>query len=476
MKSKEAAAAAASAAEAEPPPAAATTATTTDKAMTTDTRRRRRRPSLPVVRRRRVVRAAVVAVAGAAVLAAVASLCLPASAEQMVPSLAAGDAVREEPPQACDNDGGNGGNNAHVCSSSGARTSDIQACVPPNERSSISSDGTCGTPAVADTALAPNDAGTDRSGDDGDADADEHELGGNEMKDDDETFLDDEDHDDEDNDDDRDEHNWDADALGPYQNRDIHELEAFRTAIRADRAYLIEHIRTRSQNNPSSSSTNNNKEESAELKCENEDVLCTSWALQGECDANPAYMKLHCPVACRTCPWLNAAERCRPDPDGVDALGPGDLDRRMERIVSDPDLVLRYGVEVISRPARSARDDSTANGDGMWLIVFHSFLSKEEADRLIRLGESTGYAASEVTVGFSNGQAVSSSSHARTSWNTVRNNGWGRPGNRSCSRRFLKSPESLTSALIVRTVVQRQMLSRSGPSDDGVPGLGYSEH
>jgi ShK domain-like len=378
-----------------------------------------------------MVRAA--AVVGAAVLAAVASLCVPASAEQMVPSLAAGDAVREELPQANDDDDGGGGGNAHICSSSAARTSDIQACVPPNERSSSSSDGTCGNPAAADTALAPNDALADRSGDHDDDDSGDAELKDDDLGDDDEAFLDDEYHyDDEDNnegnDDDMDEHNWDADALGPYQNRDIHELEAFRTTIRADRAYLREFVRSRIQDDPSSSSTNTNDNESTELKCENEDVLCTSWALQGECDANPAYMRLRCPVACRTCHWLNAAERCRPDPHGVDALRPGDLDRMMERIVSDPDLVGRYGVEVVSRPASSSRDDSTANGasaqgDGMWLIVFHHFLSKEEADHLIRLGETTGYAASEVTVGFSNGQAVSSSSRARTSWNTVRSHG-----------------------------------------------------
>jgi hypothetical protein len=37
-------------------------------------------------------------------------------------------------------------------------------------------------------------------------------------------------------------------------------------------------------------------------ECKDNHESCSFWAKQGECDANPNYMHIYCPISCNTCP------------------------------------------------------------------------------------------------------------------------------------------------------------------------------
>jgi hypothetical protein len=177
-------------------------------------------------------------------------------------------------------------------------------------------------------------------------------------------------------------------------------------------------------------------------KCRNQEELCTVWALQratddendnddsennandegetiAECDRNFRYMKTHCPVACRSCLWLDVPSRCAPDPNVTDALQAGELDGLFERITTDPALVEQFQPQVLSRPAAHGTDEQESSG-GMWLVAFPTFLTEDEADRMALLAEQSGLQPSEGTLETDTGEAVTVTSDARTSWNAVR--------------------------------------------------------
>merc|ERR1712226_1830646 len=50
-------------------------------------------------------------------------------------------------------------------------------------------------------------------------------------------------------------------------------------------------------------------------ECQNRHVDCAFWVSIGECDANPAYMKMNCAPLCGTCLDLSFERRCPVDPD-----------------------------------------------------------------------------------------------------------------------------------------------------------------
>jgi hypothetical protein len=55
-------------------------------------------------------------------------------------------------------------------------------------------------------------------------------------------------------------------------------------------------------------------------QCVNEHADCTNWAVAGECDANPVWMKKECAASCQSCDFLLYLERCPMDVDN-----PGDI-------------------------------------------------------------------------------------------------------------------------------------------------------
>lgn len=127
--------------------------------------------------------------------------------------------------------------------------------------------------------------------------------------------------------------------------------------------------------------------------CRNQHTSCAFWASLGECDSNPGYMRTNCAPVCQTCDLLHVETRCPMDPNAVDALYPGDLDRMFERIlVEHADMEPR----VVSRPTLAEGDSpSDYLVGGPWMVVFENAMSDEEADRLIELGGLAGYERSE---------------------------------------------------------------------------------
>jgi prolyl 4-hydroxylase len=95
-------------------------------------------------------------------------------------------------------------------------------------------------------------------------------------------------------------------------------------------------------------------------------------------------MKQNCAPACKSCDALLFENRCPLDPNAVNAWLAGDLDRTFARIANSKVLnsSIPYDVEVLSAPFMT--------GDP-WVIVLDNFLTREETDHLVSLGEMEGF-------------------------------------------------------------------------------------
>jgi len=143
-------------------------------------------------------------------------------------------------------------------------------------------------------------------------------------------------------------------------------------------------------------------------KCRNLHAECTNWAVGGECDGNPIWMKKECAPACLSCEFLVFEERCPIDYNNLgDIWKAGDLNAMFEKLTNEPYLS-QYSVQTLSSPATG----------GPWVIQLDNVLTKEEADHLIELGAIEGYQRSadvgKLTI---DGSHDSKISEARTSTN-----------------------------------------------------------
>jgi prolyl 4-hydroxylase len=129
--------------------------------------------------------------------------------------------------------------------------------------------------------------------------------------------------------------------------------------------------------------------------CKNRSELCAFYAVKGQCDVFPT-MKIDCAPVCQSCEQMDYDLRCKMDPDAVDALYPGDLDRLYESITTNPAFE-QYGLQVLSRPSYAPGDTAETTTDyqlGPWIVVFDNAVTDEEADRFIELGYMVGYTQS----------------------------------------------------------------------------------
>lgn len=107
-------------------------------------------------------------------------------------------------------------------------------------------------------------------------------------------------------------------------------------------------------------------------QCKNQHELCSLWSLVGECDNNPAYMKVNCAPACQSCDQLSYTKRCPFDPTKAkNAFDIGDVNKFFERIVADEEFAKHISVH--SRPKRPEDDESFQGGP--WLITYDDFIS-----------------------------------------------------------------------------------------------------
>lgn len=119
-------------------------------------------------------------------------------------------------------------------------------------------------------------------------------------------------------------------------------------------------------------------------KCKNEHPECTVWALEGECEANPGYMKMNCAPACQSCWYLSTETRCPIDPEAPIAWNEGDLDKMFQKLTKEPYLT-KHNVTILSSPKT----------DGPWVITMENLILEEEADRLIAMGHEMGFERSK---------------------------------------------------------------------------------
>lgn len=131
-------------------------------------------------------------------------------------------------------------------------------------------------------------------------------------------------------------------------------------------------------------------------ECVNKHELCAFWATVGECTVNPKYMKLQCGPSCRSCDLIDINNRCPMDPNAKDAFGPGDMHRMFESVSDANGPFAKYEPVVHSHPAdfvntNRVRYSDDPITDGPWIVTFESFITDEEADRLIEMGGAKGY-------------------------------------------------------------------------------------
>jgi hypothetical protein len=138
--------------------------------------------------------------------------------------------------------------------------------------------------------------------------------------------------------------------------------------------------------------------ESVRTACRNQNEACALWAVAGECEENPAFMREICGPVCFSCQDLHVSAKCPLDPEAANAWSPGDLNNMFERVLTDPTLLeqYQYTPTVLSRPDYVG-DDTAETADyqiGPWVLVLDDFVSDEEAERMIHAGDEIGYARS----------------------------------------------------------------------------------
>lgn len=138
--------------------------------------------------------------------------------------------------------------------------------------------------------------------------------------------------------------------------------------------------------------------------CEDKHAKCKTWASIGECDTNPNFMRPTCPVTCRIC----QSERCRDRGDDCAARAedggcyttPGvarecewtclacDLPRRPQcsRAQNEAPAATPGSMEGMFA-AVAARDGVTVHSRDPWVLSLDGFLTDGEAESLLRAGQ-----------------------------------------------------------------------------------------
>jgi len=108
----------------------------------------------------------------------------------------------------------------------------------------------------------------------------------------------------------------------------------------------------------------------AEMECKDRHKQCVTYAEQGECEKNPGWMIINCPLSCDACHLRDPKLRC--DRRALNmtlepAYAPGDMNAMFESIVTRFGDV--YEIEVLSMDP--------------WIVTFDNFLTADEAKALI---------------------------------------------------------------------------------------------
>jgi prolyl 4-hydroxylase len=115
--------------------------------------------------------------------------------------------------------------------------------------------------------------------------------------------------------------------------------------------------------------------------CKARHELCAYWAALGECKKNPKYMLLHCAPVCQTCHEISFEHRCPFDKDAPTIWQQGDLNKMFERITTEQYYIDKFQPTVLSSDP--------------WIVTLENVATKEECERMIKLGADRGYERSK---------------------------------------------------------------------------------
>lgn len=152
--------------------------------------------------------------------------------------------------------------------------------------------------------------------------------------------------------------------------------------------------------------------------CINQNEHCSLWAAMGECEANERYMTKSCAPACLSCDKLYIKNRCPITADNELIWKPGDANALFENIVDNVDgsgEYIKYSPLALSRPMVKSdgtpsppRTNTNNTDDSPWLVLLDNFITDEEAEHLIKVGDQQGFERSlEV------GEELPDGTHAR---------------------------------------------------------------
>jgi prolyl 4-hydroxylase len=124
--------------------------------------------------------------------------------------------------------------------------------------------------------------------------------------------------------------------------------------------------------------------------CHNNLDQCTFWASEKKCRGTDLeFMMKHCPLACMDCHVVKSFHRCadKRDPISKPSISTnGGIDEIFESIIASKGTAFsKYGPEVLVMP------NENEEGNDSWIIRLDSFLTTEEADGLIQLGNTLGW-------------------------------------------------------------------------------------
>lgn len=127
---------------------------------------------------------------------------------------------------------------------------------------------------------------------------------------------------------------------------------------------------------------------------------CAHWAASGECEKNPAYMKMKCAASCHSCDMLDYGKRCPIAEDRVPAVPPGTMGESFERALTEFAAL---------EPTVLSRDP--------WVVSFDNFLDADEVAAVLTHGEER-YVRSTASGGRNDDEFIPLTSEIRTSYTT----------------------------------------------------------
>ncbi|KAL9181996.1 hypothetical protein ACHAXT_012339 [Thalassiosira profunda] len=179
------------------------------------------------------------------------------------------------------------------------------------------------------------------------------------------------------------------------------------------------------------------------LSCQNANENCAVWAAEGECVSGAGWMGKDCPAACQNCAQVDLKVRC-PIDESTNVFQSGDMNAMFERLLEEagvdksklssenvptggkhplgPLTVIRSPYHDMT-PYLDEGESEEDNSPLPWVVSIDDFLSDEECDKLIELGEAKGYKRSTEyrDTGNVDGSPEFVEAESRTSTNTFCN-------------------------------------------------------